>query len=251
MVTHASQAIHSPLGNASAAATLHDKLIRHAVFYGLDPPPDSPPAAVQRAGALLHLPCRLGGQGFTSAVATAPAAFLAASLEAFASLRLLHPHFAAVDLLTDVRPSFVAMRSAHAHILGTLSRRSLPRTLQSTPLHHTSTPSTTSTRHISTPPAFPPSPRHPLTTTTTTRPLSARPRPPPPAPAPCALSSRSPRTWTCPRPDITGCARFHAPLSDSRSHVASLLFRLGLLYHLGLPIPGLDAVYRPVRQCYG
>ncbi|KAL1527523.1 hypothetical protein AB1Y20_008913 [Prymnesium parvum] len=38
-----------------------------------------------------------------------------------------------------------------------------------------------------------------------------------------------------------GAHDFHsAPLSDKRSRVPSTVFRLGLLYHLGLPIPGLD-----------
>ncbi|KAL1498991.1 hypothetical protein AB1Y20_013510 [Prymnesium parvum] len=38
-----------------------------------------------------------------------------------------------------------------------------------------------------------------------------------------------------------GAHDFHsAPLSDARSRVPSPVFRLALLYHLGLPIPGLD-----------
>ncbi|KAL1528774.1 hypothetical protein AB1Y20_010102 [Prymnesium parvum] len=66
-VTHFVRA-HTP-SVSFAAAELHDKLVRHAVFHGLAPPPDSPPSAVQRAATLLHLPTRLGGHGFTSAVA--------------------------------------------------------------------------------------------------------------------------------------------------------------------------------------
>ncbi|KAL1527167.1 hypothetical protein AB1Y20_015847 [Prymnesium parvum] len=118
-VTHLTRA-HAPAVSREAA-TLHDKLIRHAVFHGLAPPPDSPPSAVQRAVTLLHLPTRLGGHGFTSALATAPAAFLASALEAFAALRVLLPHFGGTDLATDRRPSFVAIRAAHADVLQALS----------------------------------------------------------------------------------------------------------------------------------
>ncbi|KAL1514933.1 hypothetical protein AB1Y20_004012 [Prymnesium parvum] len=119
-VTHLVRA-HAP-AVSSDAATLHDKLVRHAVFHGLAPPPTSPSPAVRRAGHLLHLPARLGGHhGFTSAATTAPAAFLASSLEAFAALRLLLPHFRDTDLASDSRPTFVAMRDAHAGILSALS----------------------------------------------------------------------------------------------------------------------------------
>ncbi|KAL1526431.1 hypothetical protein AB1Y20_015143 [Prymnesium parvum] len=121
-ITHLIRA-HAPSVSLEAAV-LHDKLIRHAVFHGLAPPPDSPPQAVARAAALLHLPARLGGHGFTSASATAPAAFLASALESFVALRPLHPHFARVDILSDDRPSFVAIRSAHADILRALSATS-------------------------------------------------------------------------------------------------------------------------------
>jgi len=269
-VTHLIRA-HAP-SVSSAAALLHDKLVRHAVFYGLAPPPDSPASAVRRAGHLLHLPCRFGGHGFTSAAVTAPAAFLASSLEAFSALRHLLPHFGATQILSDPRPTFVAMRAAHQGVLSALSvvssgydaiESSDPYTDAFGDEHRPFRPSGL--------PAFAPSP--PEDEPDDDEPVLAAPparkRPLPvvlPLPAYLDLAATrymcAQRTFTavlhhCGWLDLqlSGSARdaalltsvsqrgahdfHHASLSDPRARVPSPVYRLGLLYHLGLPIPGL------------
>ncbi|KAL1523173.1 hypothetical protein AB1Y20_018128 [Prymnesium parvum] len=222
----------------------------------------------------------MGGHGFTSSLAIAPAAFLASALEAFATLRELLPHFACTDLLNDNRPSFVAIRAAHSEVLQALSTVTHGyAALDSAapyidafgdshpPFHPIGLPS------FATQPPDPSDDDDPLLRGAAPRANahpSARSRPlrsilPLAAylDLPATRYKCAQRTFTAVlhhaawlRLLLSGSQRdcallvstsqrgahdFHnVPLADPRSHIPSALFRLGLLYHLGLPIPGLD-----------
>ena len=106
---------HGP-STAALMHTTHDAIVKDAFLQILAPPPDTPPAAIDRAFELACLPANMAGLGLHSAITGADAAYLGCQLGALVSAKAVLPLISELDITTAAQPSIIELRNAHTRI---------------------------------------------------------------------------------------------------------------------------------------